>query len=189
MTSLRFVGRAVALSFVSVGVLALFGCSDPSPPDVQGAFTVTFGNAVGTGVTCPATSPSAELRVGSVTDSQKATVKDGENGAIVKCRVVPRGKGYLTEGSIQKGTTTLVMSGVLVGSDQSNTGIVSISGSNTGGAYRPVSGTTCTWELLQGAEGRIWMKFECPHVSRPSAPNSDCSLSNGIVVFENCDTE
>ena len=187
MSVLRFVrhGSAIGIGVIVAGL----GCSDPTSAAPQGAFNVTFGNANGTGVTCPATNPSAQLMVGTVGSAQHASVIDGEDGATVSCAVRKSGTGFLVSGSIQKGTATFYLGAVNVGEGMSNEGTVSVSGANTGGkSYGPEDGTACSFHVIDAAEGRAWLSFECPHVVTGSSDAEQCSLYNGYLIFENCET-
>lgn len=186
MSLLSFLMHRATLGITACSAFALASCSDPVPPAAQGAFTAEFGNAPGN--TCPATTPSSVLKVGDVTRTGKATVADGENGASVTCTVVPSPGGLSANGSISLGSATLTMSGVsFVGT--TGTGKVLLRGSNTAGTYSPVKDSTCTFELLQGDAGRIWATFECPTMETSNGAVSRCAVSDGLVVFENCNTE
>ena len=71
----------------------------------EGAFTVTFGDVVASGITCPVTQPSTELKVGTVSSYEHTSVVDGEDGAIVSCKVAKTDAGFEVSGMITKGTT------------------------------------------------------------------------------------
>jgi len=186
MSVLRFVrhGSAIGLGLF----FAALGCSDPVAPSAQGAFNVTFGNAVGTGITCPAIQPSAQLQVGSVGSAQRSAVIDGEDGASVSCRVRKSGTGFIAQGTILKGTASFYLAPVEVGEGMSNQGNVSVSGANTAGkSYGPEGDTTCEFFVISAEEGRVWLSFKCPHVGTGDAAEQ-CSLNNSYVVFENCES-
>ena len=184
MSVMRFVGNGLAIA----SVLTVWGCSDPASPTPQGAFNVTFGNAIGAGVTCPAMQP-AQLQVGAVGSAQHASVIDGEDGVAVTCTVAKSGAGFRASGSIVKGTSRLSLAPVTVGEGNSNQGRVAVAGANTAGkSYGPAAETVCNFQLIDGAEGFIWLAFECPHVTSGSSDNEQCSLYNGYIVLENCDS-
>lgn len=184
MSVLRFVVHGLA----TASVLTVGGCSDPATPAPQGAFNVTFGNAIGTGVTCPAMQP-AQLQVGAVGGAQYASVIDGEDGVTVTCTVSKSGAGFRASGSIVKGTSRFSLAPVTVGEGNSNQGRVSVAGANTAGKpYGPTAETLCDFQMIKGAEGFIWLAFECPHVISGSSDNEQCSLYNGYLVFENCES-
>ena len=186
MSFLRFVGHGSAVGLV---LLAFGGCSDPTAPVPQGAFNVTFGDASGVGVTCPAKQPTAQAKVGAVGSAQFAVEVSGENGTTISCKVSKISGGYRVAGSISQGSSSLYLTGVDLGDGLDNEGSVSVSGTNTASkSYRPAEGTTCTFHTLQIEEGRAWLSFECPHVKTGSSDSEQCSLSNGYVVFENCDS-
>lgn len=187
MSVLRFVGHGSA---IGLGLLAFgWGCSDPTAPVPQGAFNVTFGDAVGVGVTCPAKQPTAQVQVGAVGSAQFAVEVSGENNTSISCKVSKISGGYRVTGSIVKGTAGFYLNSVDVGENLQNEGYVSVSGANTGGkSYGPTNESTCTFNTIEVAEGRAWLSFECPHVETGSSENEQCSLYNGFVVFENCDT-
>lgn len=178
--------RLLGLS-MAFGNLILAGCSDPVPPPAQGAFTATFGNSPD--VVCPAINPSPVIGVGMISEKEKAMVIDGENGAAVSCKVVPSGSTFVVQNaSISQGSTSITLN-VVVGSDAEAEGKVSLKGPNTDkGAYVPVNGSTCTFSLIEGGEGRIWLKFDCPTMERAGQIGAACSVQNGIAAFESCET-
>lgn len=159
-------------------------CSDPTPPTPRGAVYGVFNN--GSGGLCPATSPTATIQVGTVTESQKNPVFDGE-GAMVSCNVNPSGTGFSFAGSLRQNTTTVTFENVLVGSGQPNTGTVFVSTASTAGTYRPATGATCDFQLIGVDQGRIWSKFECANMILPGTTSAKCAIYNGVVVFENCE--
>lgn len=188
MSVLRFAGHSLAMG---LGLLtASLGCSDPVSPTPQGAFNVTFGNVSGSGITCPATQPTAQLIVGTVGPGQFATEIDGENGATITCRVAKSNAGFIVSGKVLKGTQQFYLASVGVGEGMDNAGpAVSVAGPNTGGKfYSPEGDATCTFTVIEAAEGRAWLAFECPDMSTGSAVNERCSLYQGYVVFENCES-
>lgn len=187
MSVLRFVGHGSA---IGLGLFfAAWGCSDPVSPAPQGAFNVTFGNADGTGVTCPAMQPTAQLQVGAVGAAQRSAVVDGEDGATVSCKISKSGTGFVARGTILKGTASFYLAAVEIGEGKNNKGTVSVSGANTAGkSYGPEDGTACTFHVISAEEGRAWLSFECPHVVTGGSDAEQCSLNNGYLVFENCES-
>jgi hypothetical protein len=172
---------------MSAFAIASAGCSDSAPAPAQGAFTARFGNAIG--VACPATTPSAQLQVGSFQGNQHVPVVDGEDGAAVSCTVAPYQDGFTASGNIQLGNSSFYMSGVKLGGSLPNEGVVVLSGPNTVGAYSPADGSTCSFTVTSIEAGRVWASFRCPHVVVPGKSGSDCNVDDGIVVLENCSTE
>jgi hypothetical protein len=131
----------------------------------------------------------AQLQVGAVGSAQYASVIDGEDGVTVSCTVSKSGAGFRASGSIVKGTSRLSLAPVTVGEGNSNQGRVAVAGANTAGkSYGPTTETLCNFQLIEGAEGFIWLAFDCPHVVSGSSDNEQCSLYNGYLVFENCET-
>ena len=171
-------------------------CADAGPadsglPKPQGAFNVTFGNAIGTGVTCPAMQPSAQLQVGLVGAAEYSDpAVDGQDGASVSCMVAPQGSGFVASGAIVAKTAQFYLAPTEVGDGMSNQGTVSVAGPNTAGkTYGPEDGTTCDFHVLSAEAGRAWLSFECPHVITGEAAAEQCSLNSGYLVFENCATQ
>lgn len=183
MSGLRFLGPAstILVAFITPGL----ACSDPVAPVPQGAFNVSFGNAVGTGVTCPV---SGQLQVGAVGPVQHAAVVDGESGATVTCRVAKLGAGYRASGKITLGSSQFYLTGADVGDGNPNTGSLSVAGAITaGGAYGPPVDQPCEFTVIEATEGKIWMEFECPLVRTGSSQSEQCSLYSGYLIFENCE--
>lgn len=185
MSLQSFLMRRATLAIAACCAVASASCSDPVPAAPQGAFTAEFGNAPGNA--CPATTPTTIVGIGSVTESEKATVADGD-GATVTCKVVPIAGGLSAEASINNGSTAFTMSGVTF-NNMTGTGRVLLRGPNTTGTYTPSTGSSCTFDLIQGDSGRIWTKFSCPTMEITGVPSSLCAVSGGIAVFENCLTE
>jgi len=182
------VSRCVGSGFALISVLGLGGCSDPSSPVPQGAFTVTFGNPVGSSVTCPATQPSL-LQVGAVGPAQHATISDGDDDATIECSVVKKGQGFVASGSISKGLTRFRLVPTAVGEGNSNQGRIFVAGANTAGkSYGASAESPCNFQLIEGEEGKIWLSFECPLIETGSSENEKCSLVNGYLFFENCES-
>lgn len=186
MSVSRFVGHgSITLLILVVSGL---GCSDPVSPTPQGAFNVTFGDAVGTGIACPAKNP-AQLQVGAVGSAQSAPINDGDDGATIVCRVAKVGEGFRVSGSILKGTAQFYLAPVDVTQGLKSSGRVSVSGANTAGkSYGPATGTACEFEVIEVKESKAWLSFSCPHVVSGSSESEQCSLYNGFLLLDNCES-
>lgn len=186
MSVSRFMGHGsiTLLILVTSGL----GCSDPVSPTPQGAFNVTFGDAIGTGIACPAKNP-AQLQVGSVGSAQSAPVSDGEDGATVTCSVTKTSAGFRVSGSIVKGTAQLYLAPVDVAQGSTSNGRVAVSGANTAGkSYGPATGTSCEFGVIEVTESRAWLSFDCPHVVSGSSESEQCSIYNGFLLLDNCES-
>ncbi len=178
----RFLVHPAALALFACGAFTVASCSAPVPPPFQGALSATLGNA--TGQNCPAPGP---LTVGAVNATDRVPVSDGDNGASVSCKVVAAAGGFVAEGTLSAGDTNFSMTNVAIQGD-TGTGTVRLGGASTAGIY--ASEGPCTFTLIQPADaGRIWTKFSCPTLKSASALNAECSVVDGIVIFENCLTQ
>lgn len=152
------------------------------PPGPRAAVTATFGNPADN--VCPAAYPTPTLEIGAVSASSYDPVTDGVDGANVECSVAESAGSFLVQGSVQQGSNSVTVDAQLTATG--GTGAVSLRGSSTAGTYRPATGTSCVFQVVEVTNGKVWASFNCPLVERPGMPNSDCSVEDGVIVFENC---
>ena len=183
-SSLRHTGRACAILAVAT-LASSMGCSDPAQPTPQAAFSAAFGNYGA--VACPAKTPTAEISVGAVSAGEKSSVADGEDGAYISCKVTKSGDKLEASGQIRQGSTSLTLFPLTIAPKQTAKGSLQVSSATTLGQYAPPDGESCDFQLIDGDPGRIWLSFSCKHVTVAGSLQSDCSLYNGYIVFENCD--
>jgi hypothetical protein len=164
-------------------------------PAAQGAitFTVKTPSPLPPGKSCPSAAAfTSELPSGNgPTDSSYlAHVVDGEDGAVVSCRVAGNGTFELS-GKIQLGGRGLLIEGGTVGADEYGAATITVSDSE----HLPTSlrGSSCALSVKKGAltnlqikAGAVWAAFSCPSVD---APPTDYCQASGIFVLENCAQE
>ena len=114
-------------------------------------------------------------------------VIDGEGDARVSCRVAGS-TTFDVSGSAQLLSTSFAVREATV-SGGAGTATIVVAGPGTAGAQLGSASGACSLELARApyqiAAGNIWASFECPVVTSPSAPSSQCS-ARGEFIFENC---
>ena len=112
---------------------------------------------------------------------------DGENFARIKCRVSGSGTFGLSL-SAETRATVFSVEGSSAGG--SGTATIGVAAPGTSGEKLVSEAGGCQLGLerppFQVAAGNIWATFDCPSLTSPNQPGSQCR-AQGEFVFENCD--
>jgi hypothetical protein len=207
----EMMSRALA-SFGSIG-LVMFGgalltsCSDPVPPEKTGAVSYTISAPP---TQKPDTHCSLGLdinKVGSVTGSTASPIT--EDQGTVDCAVTAAGAGFnfngiLAQGS-QDGQVYFSVEGTADPNGPTQTTRISVKDRTTTATYqtkvedidqdgKPDVENLCVVTVtktdsdpqLSVSAGRIWAKFSCPDITDPESSGTQCAVTEGYFVFENC---
>jgi len=181
MSFFRLIHFTTALT-IATAAIAASGCSDPATPPPQGAFSATLG-----GVTCPVSANQRTIGVGKATGQSKETIPDGESNTSVSCRVSADGETLSVQATIQSGSSSIFVQGT-TSREKGGTASISLTGPGLPSTLVLPSGQSCTLTLVDGASGKIWAGFECAGLDVQGQFNSSCTVSEGWVVLENCDS-
>jgi hypothetical protein len=114
---------------------------------------------------------------------------DEVGDARVGCRV-SGGPNFDISGSAEKGATAFVLLGGTVSVQGDGVGTIAVAGPGTAGRQLTSAEGGCRVSVsrapFQIAPGAVWASFDCPVVSSPSDPGSNCS-ARGEFLFENCE--
>ena len=165
---------------------------DPPGPPSQTSLLFVIGPPGVPGVGC-AISGSYVANIGgppnaSASDPGPRAV-DQVDDARVGCRV-SGGPNFEIIGSAEKGATFFALLGGTVSVQADGVGTIRVAGPGTAGRPLTSADGGCRLSVsrapLQIAPGNVWASFDCPVVSNPSDPGSNCS-ARGEFVFENCE--
>ncbi len=188
---LACLGAALLLSGLTMG------CDDPVPPSAQGA--VKYSIADSKNKTC--SFKVSSTGVGVVDATSHTPVIDGENDALVSCRVTQSGNTYSVTATIKQNGDSFSVSGDIT-PGQASTLTVQVYPSVSKNIYSSDPNTPCTASVdptnssLGVGPGRIWASFSCPlllqqgSMDAPScaiAQQNSTTSPGGYFVFENCD--
>jgi hypothetical protein len=182
---MRFVLFALPLAALT------FGCSDPVPPTPQGAWSVSFAPIAGESSKC--TISQHNTKVGDINDHERnGVVINGTDNASVDCSVVPSGSGFHVEAQETQNSNNLLVSvdGLSASSTQMAPakGKVAYSSLKTAYAFSNPADTPCEFYVIPKSgegvgAGKVWAAFTCPKLD---GEMSECTISVGYFIFENC---
>jgi hypothetical protein len=166
--TIRTLASAAVVTLVGAACLS---CSDPVPPAAQGAFDAHFGSPNMPDPNAPCQqSVSPDITVGSVTDTMKSEVPDG-NGVQVTCTVTASGSFSVT---ISQGEEQIVAAGTLVpnGTGTASVQITTAKLSNpwtSGGATCTTTTQTSDGMSFGVSGGQAWFGLTCPMMTETGA--------------------
>jgi hypothetical protein len=179
---------AAALSTIALAAVT-YGCSDPVPQSPDGAWFVSTSQLDAT--KCHMAQHNSTF--GQVDDAHRIAVEtDGVKGAHVSCTVSGTGNGpYAVQVLAQNDMVTLQLSINAI-----STTATEASPAKGGVAYLDLdktkvqyAGTDCNFYFATKAEtvatGKIWVAFTCDSIVNGDTM-SDCTLTQGYALFENC---
>jgi hypothetical protein len=206
--------------FPLLGLLApVFACSDPGLDVAQGAASLQWTTSfAGTKVPQCVPGPHWSNAPVSANDQQYVSadqvsggvVVDGRDGALVLCRVSPRGEQFIVTGEIHStGTdpqgnpllTELAVSFSVAPNQPDAQGTLYITDQKSGD-FAFSSDTTiippkpgCTFSVaptdahsgLGVGPGHVWASVQCPHISDWRNRNkAECKIPTGFIVLDHC---
>jgi hypothetical protein len=201
---MRTARNSHCLSMVGFALL-IAACSDPIPPQGQGAASIHLNNGeqrCQAGVhwaNAPYIATEGQLLNGASQPVQK--LKDGEDG-VVRCTVKSSGGGYTVGATLSSATTVLgnpeVSTDVeittsLAENQADAKGTLYLTDYKTGTTFKS---SDCTFsvkagpgeEQLQITAGRVWGKVTCAQFGDPlDITGNSCQVDKGYFMLENCD--
>jgi hypothetical protein len=196
-----------------LGVLtASLSCGDPASAPAQGAASLQWAPSTLNAKTpqcvpgphwsnAPATSSGQPQT--SATNTSGGFVVNGEHGALVTCRVIMQGEGYVVSGEIQSmspnGTFwTDVGFSVTIDSANDAQGSLYITDQQSQVAFSSDTAIVppkpgCTFSAYEAgsqlgvAPGRAWLSVQCPHINdNRNRAAQECEIESGFLVVQNC---
>jgi hypothetical protein len=171
---------------------------DPVPPPAQGAvvFSVKPIAPAPAGTSCPASAFTSSVPDTSMApvealdaDNYQHKVIDGDQGAVLRCRVATVADGFEFEANIQLASRSLRLAGGTLSANRTGSAIVTVVDSLQLGESL-TSSEPCAVNAAKGngnnfqvKAGSMWASFTCTSVAAP--PSSACA-ADGFFVLENC---
>ena len=209
--------RAPVLLGMSVVLAGAFACTDPPLAPAQGAAALQW-NLSTSGTKNPTCVPGPHWSNAPVSPVDKPTVSatqatagmvvNGQNGALVTCRVSPRGDQYVVGGEIHSTGTdpqgnpllTEVAVNFTIGNNQPDAQGTLYVTDQKSRDFAFSSDTTiippkpgCLFSVVSAnnqlgvGPGHVWAEVKCPHISDwRNRDKQECEITDGFVIFENC---